>query len=551
MDIITTKSPNLLNKEWRIDNLYTIVDKKGNKIIFKRNSAQADFDKNKHCKNIILKSRRLGFTTYEAIDNFDDTLFIQNFSALFLAHTKDDAIEIFDTKVDFVWKNLDKELLKLWKVDSSTARKLKFDFGDNTYSQIKVALSGRSGTFNRVHSTEFAKLCAKYPALSKEFIRGTIQSLTPDGRLDMESTAEGMSGDFFEMFTEAWYRKRPPLKAEFKAHFYNWQWEKDEMKDIEPMSVSGMDESDKFAKYQKQHRLNDVEITYYYYKWLLCNKNWDSLHQEYPTTPEEAFVASGNCFFNQERIRDFMIKCPEPLEIDKKLIPPYLLQYYLDKDLIIYETPQEYAIYVAGGDVAEGKGQDSSVLNGINNKSLKTAFSFKSNTIRQDDYAKVCNELGKWYNTAYLGIESNSGLWVLNELLEKYEYTNLYFREKIDDITHSVSKQVGFHTGGTSRKMLVDNLLVNFNQYECWNNKDFLKECLTFVKDDMGKPSAQEGKHDDEVIATAIAYYIRENVLTKSKEPEIVPQTNLEVTKQRLEKLYGTKQSGAKQSNYL
>lgn len=540
----------LLNKEWRIDNLYTIVDKKGVKRKFIRNSAQLDFDKNKHCKNIILKSRRLGFTTYEAIDNLDDTLFTENFSALFLAHTKDDAIEIFDTKVDFCWKNIDSKIANLWKVDASSARKLKFDFGDNTFSQIKVALSGRSGTYNRIHSTEYAKLCVKYPAQSGEFISGTIQSLTPDGRMDIESTAEGMAGNFFEMFTEAWYRKRKPLKAEFKAHFYNWQWEKDEMKDITPIDVEQMDESQKFISYQKQHNLTDVEITYYYFKWLSLKKDWDKLHEQYPTTPEEAFVASGNCFFNQERIRDFMINCPQPIEVDEEKIPKFLLSYYRKKELLIWELPEEYSLYVAGGDVAEGKGQDRSVLNGINNKTLKTVFSFKSDTIQQDDYAKVCNRLGRWYNKAYLGIESNSGLWVLNCLMEKHEYPNMYFREKIDDITHKVSKQVGFHTGGVSRKSLVDNLLVDFNQYDIWNNKDFLIECLTFIKDDRGRPEAQEGKHDDEVIATAIAYYIRENMPIETKRPEPEDYDPVEALKRRFEKMNETPNKQVRESDY-
>ena len=455
---------NIGDKKWRMSHLYKIVDKKANRIVFKKNKSQRHFDKNKTNRNIILKSRRLGFTTYEALDSLDDTLFKRNFTSLFTAHTIDDAKIIFDKKVDFAWKNIDEGLRSLWKVDSDTANNFKFDFGDNTSSSITVSNSGRGGTNNRVHVSEYAKLCKKYPAKASEIITGTFPSVPPQGRIDIESTAEGMSGEYYEMFVEAWYRKRLARQDEFTAFFYNWQWDEEELSGVtEIIPVSEMEESNRFKEYQILHNLTDIEISYYYSKWCLLKKDWDKLHQEYPTTPEEAFIASGSCFFNQERIQELIIKAPEPLQIEKELIPEKLLQYYLEKELIIYKLPESYASYVSGGDVAEGKGGDSSALETINNLDAKTVISFNSNRIRPDDFAMVCNEIGKWYNWSYMGIESNSGQWLLNELFEKYEYPNLYFRAKVDDITHAVGKQIGFHTGGTSRKVMLDHLLVQVN----------------------------------------------------------------------------------------
>ncbi len=102
--------PRLADKKWRVEHLYSIVDRSLKRITFKPNRAQAHFNEHKHTFNIILKSRRLGFTTFEALDMFDDTLFNRNFSSLFIAHTQNDAIEIFDNKIDFVWKNFDKRI---------------------------------------------------------------------------------------------------------------------------------------------------------------------------------------------------------------------------------------------------------------------------------------------------------------------------------------------------------------------------------------------------------------------------------------------------------
>jgi hypothetical protein len=59
------------------------------------------------------------------------------------------------------------------------------------------------------------------------------------------------------------------------------------------------------------------------------------------------------------------------------------------------------------------------------------------------------------------------------------------------------------------------------------------------------------GRHDDEIMATAIAFQIRVNAPREFKMPVEVPQTNLEITRQRLERMYGKKDSQTiKQSDY-
>ena len=103
----------LLDKEWRMSHLYKIRDKNQKLITFKHNRAQADFESKKHTRNLILKSRQLGFTTLEAIDTLDDTLFTPNQECLFIAHNLDDAKSIFRKKIRFAWENLPEELRTL------------------------------------------------------------------------------------------------------------------------------------------------------------------------------------------------------------------------------------------------------------------------------------------------------------------------------------------------------------------------------------------------------------------------------------------------------
>lgn len=49
----------LLDKNWRIDRLYSILDKDGRLVPYKRNMYQRKFDEEKHGRDIILKSRQL------------------------------------------------------------------------------------------------------------------------------------------------------------------------------------------------------------------------------------------------------------------------------------------------------------------------------------------------------------------------------------------------------------------------------------------------------------------------------------------------------------
>lgn len=281
----------LLDKTWRINHLYQIRNKEGKLIKFKRNNTQEHYNDNLHTRNLILKSRQLGFTTEEAISCLDDVLFTPNIDVLLIAHNLEAGESIFSKKINFAWEKLHEQLRDLYEVDNKTSKTLKFNFGNKGFSSIAVDTSGRSGTYQRVHITEFADLCKKYPKKVVDIIEGTIPAVPTTGRIDIESTSQGASGEFYEMFMDAWERGEPQTPHQWKAHFYNWTWDKEELSKITPIPFSQMEQADKFEKYAERHQLTPVQITYYYQKWLSLNKKWNSLKREYPTTPAEAFEA--------------------------------------------------------------------------------------------------------------------------------------------------------------------------------------------------------------------------------------------------------------------
>lgn len=292
----------LKDKNWRIDNLYKIRNKDGKLVKFVRNRAQRHYGQNTWYRNLILKSRQLGFTTYEAIDALDDVLFTPNMDALMIAHNLEAGESIFSKKIGFAWEKLPSEIQVLYGLDTKSSKTLKFSFGEKGFSSIAVDTSGRSGTYQRVHITELADIAKKYPKKIPDIIEGTIPAIPTFGRLDIESTSQGASGEFFEMFTEAWERGQPTIPQQYKAHFYNWTWDDEEMaRIVKPLEFEEMDQSQRFREYAEKHKLNQTEITYYYQKWLSLNKKWNALKREYPTTPEEAFDAvSEGTFYGED-----------------------------------------------------------------------------------------------------------------------------------------------------------------------------------------------------------------------------------------------------------
>lgn len=288
------------DKLWRLNHLYRIRNKEGRLVQFKLNRAQAHYHLHKWFRNLILKARQLGFTTYEAIDSLDDTLFTPNKDSLMIAHNLEAGESIFSKKIAFAWEQLPEEIRALYGVDTKTSKTLRFDFGPRGFSSLAVDTSGRSGTYQRVHVTELADISKKYPKKVPDIIEGTIPAVPTSGRVDIESTSQGASGEFFEMFTGAWERGQPVNPQEYKAHFYNWTWDDDELATITPIPFAGMDQGDKFKEYAARHSLTDVQITYYYLKWVSLNRNWNALKREYPTTAEEAFDAvSEGTFFGE------------------------------------------------------------------------------------------------------------------------------------------------------------------------------------------------------------------------------------------------------------
>lgn len=172
----------------------------------------------------------------------------------------------------------------------------------------------------------------------------------------------------------------------------------------------------------------------------------------------------------------------------------------------IYEEPTNRP-YVIGGDTA-GEGSDYFTGHVIDNITSKQVAVLK-HQFDEDLYARQMYCLGMYYNEALIGIETNFSTYPVKEL-QRLGYYKQFKREKEDTITQKIEHVFGFKTTKLTRPLIISNLVQLVREHpELFNDMETLEEMLTFVRSESGKAEAQNGKHDDLIMALAITFYIR------------------------------------------
>jgi phage terminase large subunit len=203
---------------------------------------------------------------------------------------------------------------------------------------------------------------------------------------------------------------------------------------------------------------------------------------------------------------------------------PGTQEFQLDPNgfLKIYEMPLAGYPYVIGGDIAEG-GYDWSVGQVLKNTDGRQVATWRAHT-DTDLYAKEMFNLGYFYNKALIAIETNFDLHPVKELA-RLKYPRQYLREYIDKITKKREDKYGFQTTKASRGPIIGDLVAFVrDNTELINDLTTLEEMLTFVRNEDGRPEAQESHHDDCILALAIAHKAREQHTIKVNLPE--PEKN-------------------------
>jgi len=308
---------NMRNWKWRVANLYSIKNKNGQKIPFRPNWAQQYVIDNLWFFSVILKARKLGFTTLFCILYLDQVLFSANKTAGIIAHTDKDVKDLFNDIVKFAWDNLPDWLKKqLGPPNTDSTRELSFPNG----SRIFVTMSTRSGTPQFLHISEFGKICARFPAKAREIITGSINAVAQGNFVTIESTAEGNTGSFAEICKEAEQamksrKKLSPL--EFKFFFFPW-WQEPTYRSSTPVVISA-ELATYFKELKAKHGINLDEEQKYWYA-AKRNLNKDDMFREFPSVPEEAFRAAvEGAYYAREMLKVYEDRRIRPVPWDSRL----------------------------------------------------------------------------------------------------------------------------------------------------------------------------------------------------------------------------------------
>ncbi len=514
-----------INTKAYIENYIKIRDKKNNIVSLVLNEPQLKYynvikemyRKRKPIRIIILKARQMGFSTETEAIIFKNVVTHHNYNVGIVAHKEDSTTNLF---------NMSKRMLEYLPEDirpeqkKSNAKELVFnnDQGTGLDSRIKCMTAGgkgigRSDTFTALHLSELAF----WEGDKKATMTGLLQAVpnTPDSMIIIESTANG-----YEYFKEMWDRAVAG-KSDFYPLFIGWN----ELKEY-CMPYTGFDLTQEERELKEQYNLTLEQLTWR--RWCIqnnCSGDINQFKQEYPICPEEAFLSTGNCYFNKENIINRINTAPEPL-VRGKFTCYYdgiriRNQKFLEQEegnIKIYEYPEKRVPYVLGGDTA-GEGSDYFTAHVINNITGKQVAVLKQQ-YNEIEYVKQVYCLGMFYNCALVGLENNFSTYPTQKLME-LNYPNQYVRKKEDQYNNKYEKSYGFKTTSITRPYILGLLQeIIHNNTDVIQDKETLREMLTFIVNDKGRAEAEEGYHDDLVMALAISYYIRGQQNYKKAERE-------------------------------
>jgi hypothetical protein len=326
----------LRSKLWRLNNLYTVVNKKGELVTFRMNYAQHKVYavSRQHSRVVILKSRQQGISTFWLVSYFDDTCVARNFSIGLMAQGTDEATTLLE-RVKLLWDKLSPDVKSYFKL-KLTKDNTK-EFGLSNTSSIFVRVSFRSATLQRLHISEFGKIANANPQRAKETKTGTLQALGEGNTGVVESTAEGRN-DFKTMWDN----------SILALHSGQMTW-----KDFYPVFLSWLDDPDCNLSVPQTE---DDEATKYFTElekstgrvitpnqrnfWIAQRRELaGDIYQEYPATPEEAFAISRDGTYYSRKFNEVVVR--------KGNVIPDLYDPNLDTDVYFDIGVDDYTVLIA------------------------------------------------------------------------------------------------------------------------------------------------------------------------------------------------------------
>lgn len=441
------------------------------------NAVQREFERRRGQRNIVLKARQMGLTTWAAGRFFLKTVLQPGTLTLEVAHTQEAAEEIFRIVHRFV-RSMPEALRRgPLKTSRANVRAIAFPAIDTQYLVVSAGdrNAGRGLTVQNLHCSELAR----WPGNPAETLAGLLAALTPNGEMILESTPEGVGGCFYDEWARA-------AETGTVRHFFPW-W-------MEPRYRARAADAESLTREECElieDRGLDLEQIGFRRQIKMSFRQLAS--QEYAEDSESCFRASGDSVFELSAIEDRLRTAPDPLQTRR------------NGELEIWLPPVQGKQYVVAVDPAEGGSEgDHSAAQVLDMDTALQCAEFAAH-LGGSELARLVTALAKEYNDAWLVVERNNhGSGILAHIEEGCHYERIY----------SQHGKAGWLTNSVTRPAILGSLdAALVERPECFKSRKLLAECRSFVRMRDGSTGARPGTHDDRVMAMAIALAARAELL--------------------------------------
>jgi len=471
---------------------------------------------------IVLKARQLGTSTISSAIQFVWAFIHANTQGLIVAHENRTAQSLFEM-TQFFWDSCPWH--DLFHAKHATQRRLVWQENGSGIDIASAANlgAGRGRTLSALHVSE----AAFYPE-PEELMIGLRNTMSKGhGTIEVvESTANGV-GDWFH---NEWLMACRG-ESSYVPLFFPWykHYEYTSEHEYGETTLDSLDECD-----DEERRLYGLGASFTSLEWrrrkLFDTFAGDELlfRQEYPATPEEAFIVSGSAIFNQQKVLDSYVPSPVP---GGRLISPdgvHDIRWVRDDHarpdlkgaLYVFKAPLKDGRsdrYFLAADPSRTTTGDPACIQVINRATLEQVAVWHGR-VPPRELAHEIIKLGTWYNTCEVCPEvEGGGQGTIATLIER-GYPRIYVHRWAD--RHGVARNtLGFSSSYNRKHWAITELqyLLDGDQVTI-HDPETIAQLQTYVRlseaGDMG-PSSRSG-HDDAVMALAIC------LLASRQEPAFV-----------------------------
>lgn len=457
-----------------IRKLLRIRVKKGGVHFFKLNRAQREYSRNCGPRNIVLKARQVGITTYIAARFFIQTITRPGTLTVQVAHSDESAQAIFNIVHRF-WEKLPNSRVHRGALikSRSNVRQIVFPRLDSEY-RVETAddNAGRGMTIHNLHCSEVSR----WPRGAEDTLASLRAAVVPDGEIVLESTPKGASGLFYEEWQKA-------EEQGYIRHFFPWWYEPSYKEDVKKHPVGELTDEEK--ELVSRHGLTEGQIGWRRTRWKVMKAQ---AAQEYAEDAVSCFLASGECVFDLESIEKAAAQAEPAMESQD------------NARCLVWLPPQEKNQYIIGVDTAGGGTEGDYACAQVIDRATALQCAELHGHFPPFELARRLVKLGRRFGNALIAVErNNQGYGVLAHLKDLH-YENLYTQ----------GGQDGWLTSVVSRPQMIEHLAaILIEQPSLFHSPRLLAELRTFVRYPDGHAAAAEGAHDDCVMAMAIALEVR------------------------------------------